>query len=66
VDAVARERRYLMLLEVARVLRSVLDRCGVHLAAVDGSGTVVDQPHGEGQSRFRNPFSHEWLLGSPL
>lgn len=35
------------------------------------AGAVVlrepaDQPHGERQSRFRDPFGHEWLLGSPV
>jgi ribosomal protein S18 acetylase RimI-like enzyme len=47
LDAVARERRYLMLLEGPSLeesrasVRSVLDGGGVHLVAVDGAGTVV-------------------------
>lgn len=38
--------------------------------AVDAGAVVTrapaDQPHGERQSRFRDPFGHEWLLGGPL
>lgn len=35
------------------------------------AGTTVlrepaDQPHGERQSRIRDPFGHEWLLGHPV
>lgn len=26
----------------------------------------ADQPHGERQSRIRDPFGHEWLLGHPV
>lgn len=26
----------------------------------------ADQPHGERQCRFRDPFGHEWLLGHEL
>lgn len=26
----------------------------------------ADQGHGEGQSRLRDPFGHEWLLGHEL
>lgn len=26
----------------------------------------TDQPHGERQSRFRDPFGHEWLLGHEI
>lgn len=38
--------------------------------AEDAGATVLrppaDQPHGERQSRIRDPFGHEWLLGHPL
>ena len=50
----------------------------LHVADVDGltasaeaAGAVVlrppaDQSHGERQSRIRDPFGHEWLLGQDL
>ena len=38
--------------------------------AVDAGATVLrepaDQGHGERQSRLRDPFGHEWLLGHEL
>lgn len=38
--------------------------------AADAGATVLrppaDQGHGERQSRIRDPFGHEWLLGGPL
>ena len=38
--------------------------------AVDAGAVIVfgpeDQPHGERQCRFRDPFGHEWLLGHPI
>lgn len=38
--------------------------------AEEAGATVLrppaDQPHGERQSRIRDPFGHEWLLGHPV
>ena len=38
--------------------------------AADAGATVLrapeDQGHGERQSRLRDPFGHEWLLGHPI
>jgi uncharacterized glyoxalase superfamily protein PhnB len=38
--------------------------------AVDAGAVVLrepaDQAHGERQSRVRDPFGHEWLLGHPI
>lgn len=38
--------------------------------AVDAGGVIVfgpaDQPHGERQCRFCDPWGHEWLLGHPI
>lgn len=38
--------------------------------AEEAGATVLrppeDQAHGERQSRFRDPFGHEWLLGHPV
>jgi PhnB protein len=39
-------------------------------AAAEAGAVILrepaDQPHGERQSRFRDPFGHLWLLGSPI
>jgi PhnB protein len=38
-------------------------------AAAAGATVLLrptDQPHGERQSRLRDPFGHEWLLGHPI
>jgi PhnB protein len=40
-----------------------------HRAAAAGATVLrppADQGHGERQSRIRDPFGHEWLLGGPL
>ncbi|HSP60784.1 MAG TPA: VOC family protein [Ornithinimicrobium sp.] len=38
--------------------------------ALDGGGEVVfpvqDQPYGSRQGRFRDPFGHQWIVGTPL
>lgn len=38
--------------------------------AADAGATVLrppaDEGHGERQSRIRDPFGHEWLIGGPL
>lgn len=38
--------------------------------AVDHGGSVLfevdDQPYGSRQGRFRDPFGHEWIVGTPL
>ncbi|MEV0248804.1 VOC family protein [Nocardia sp. NPDC050712] len=57
---------------VATVLLSVVvdepDRLAERMAA--GGGEIVfevaDQPYGIRQGRVRDPFGHEWILGTPL
>jgi uncharacterized glyoxalase superfamily protein PhnB len=43
---------------------------GLTARAVEAGATVVSEPrdydHGERQSRVRDPFGHEWLLGEDL
>ncbi|MGC5585299.1 VOC family protein [Ornithinimicrobium sp. W1665] len=38
--------------------------------ALDGGGELVfpvqDQPYGSRQGRFRDPFGHQWIVGTPL
>lgn len=35
-------------------------------AGADVVFPVADQPYGARQGRIRDPFGHEWILGSPL
>lgn len=46
------------------------DPDGVTAQAVDRGARVVfevaDQPYGSRQGRFRDPFGHEWIVGTPV
>ncbi|WP_151525817.1 VOC family protein [Serinicoccus kebangsaanensis] len=46
------------------------DPDGVMAAAVEAGAEVVfevdDQPYGSRQGRFRDPFGHQWIVGTPV